>query len=145
MRKVTAISEKEPYAVEILTEKHQWDADEPQEVGGGDQGPSPYELLLSAVAACTAITARMYAQRKGWPLRSIRVDLEHSKIRAEDCADCQTKKGPVSVISIRVFLAGDLDDEQRRRIFEIAGKCPVKRTLEGEIKVRSELLEQDLA
>jgi putative redox protein len=144
MRKVTAISEKEPYAVEIMTEKHHWEADEPRDLGGDDQGPSPYELLLSGVGACAAITARMYAQRKGWPLDSIRVELEHSKIRAEDCADCKTKKGPVSMISIRISVTGDLDDRQRRRIFEIAGKCPVKRTLEGEIKISSELLEEEL-
>jgi len=143
LKRVTAISDKEPYVVRISTGKHQWNADEPLDLGGRDEGPSAYELLLSGVGACTAITARMYAQRKGWPLKSIRVQLEHSRVRAEECPDCSTEKGFVSVITIQISLEGDLDSAQRERIFQIAGKCPVKRTLEGETKVASELLQVD--
>ena len=143
MRKVTAVSDKKSYVVEIDTDKHQWIADEPPNLGGTDAGPAPYELLLSGVAACTAITSRMYAERKGWPLESIRVEVEYSRVRAEECADCETEKGFVSQIGIQISLEGALDNTQRQRIFEIAGKCPVKRTLEGEVRVMSKLLEGD--
>lgn len=142
MEKVAVVSERDPYVVEIRTSKHHWVADEPSDHGGSDEGPTPYELLLSAVGACTAITARMYAQRKGWPLESIRVELEHSRVRAEDCTDCQTERGYVSQIALQVSVEGNLDSFQQQRIFEIAGKCPVKRTLEGEIRIRSELLDK---
>ena len=140
MRKVTAVSGKRPYVVEISSGKHQWNADEPPDLGGEDAGPSPYELLLGAVGACMMITSRMYAERKGWPLKSISVELDFSRVKAEECEDCESEKGLVSQIGIQMSLQGDLDEAQKRRIFEIAGKCPVKRTLEGEVKIRSELL-----
>jgi putative redox protein len=142
MEKVAVVSERSPYVVEVSASKHKWFVDEPPDRGGEDKGPTPYELLLGAVGACTAITARMYAQRKGWSLRSIKVELEHTRVRAEDCPDCETAKGYVSQVGLQVSVEGDLDDFQRQRIFEIAGKCPVKRTLEGEIRIRSELLDQ---
>jgi putative redox protein len=141
MRKVTAVSEEEPYTVQITTEKHKWKSDEPEDLGGGDQGPSPYELFLSGVGACNAITARMYAQRKGWPLSSIKVELGLSKMRSKDRPSKTTQKGAVSHITIRIFLEGDLSSEQRQRIFQIAGRCPVKRTLEGEVTITSELID----
>jgi putative redox protein len=139
MRRVTAITEKKPYVVEISTEEHRWTADEPPSKGGEDVGPSPFELLLSAVGACMMITARMYAERKSWPLDSMKADLEYSRIRAEDCDDCGSKTGFISQITIRMSLQGNLDESQRQRIFEIAGRCPVKRSLEGEVKIRSQL------
>lgn len=141
MRKVTAVSDKQSYVVRISTDTHQWSADEPPSLGGSDAGPSPHELLLSGLGACTVITSRMYAERKGWPLEAIKVELEYTRVRAEDCSDCETEQGFVAQIGIQISVEGDLDDTQRRRIFEIAGKCPVKRTLEGEVKVRSELVE----
>jgi len=143
MRKVTAISEKEPYVVEVSTGKHQWNVDEPPDLGGQDAGPSPYELLLGSVGACMLITARMYAARKSWPIQSMRVELDFSRVRAEECEDCESQKGLISQIGIRMSLEGDLDEAQKQRVFEIAGKCPVKRTLEGEVKIRSELLGGD--
>jgi len=143
MRKVTAISEKEPYVVEVSNGKHQWNVDEPPDLGGQDAGPSPYELLLGSVGACMLITARMYAARKSWPIQSMRVELDFSRVRAEECEDCESQKGLISQIGIRMSLEGDLDEAQKQRVFEIAGKCPVKRTLEGEVKIRSELLGGD--
>jgi putative redox protein len=137
---VRAVSRKEPYLVELSTDEHNWVADEPEENGGGCTGPKPFELLLSAVGACMAITARMYAKRKNWPLDSIGVELDHSRLRAEDCDGCQTEQGFVSLIEIRLKIEGDLDHSQRERIAEIAGRCPVKRSLEGEVKIRSELI-----
>ena len=85
------------------------------------------------------MTLRMYADRKRWPLAGVRVVLDHAKIHARDCADCETKDGKIDRVERRIRLAGDLDEEQRARLLEIADKCPVHRTLEGEIDIRSRL------
>jgi putative redox protein len=127
------------YAQEIVAGKHVLRADEPAEFGGTDTGPSPYGLLLAALGSCTSMTLRMVADRKQWPLAGVRVALDHSKIHAKDCADCETKEGRIDRIDRRIRLEGDLDEEQRARLLEIADKCPVHRTLEGEIEIRSAL------
>jgi putative redox protein len=128
------------YSMEISVGPNRFLADEPTELGGNDLGPRPHELLLAALGACTAMTVRMYADRKGIALRHIGVHLEHRKIRAADCADCVTKDGEVEEITRRITLDGDLDDATRQRLLDIANKCPVHRTLTGEIKIRSELV-----
>ncbi|UCF36697.1 MAG: OsmC family protein [Acidobacteriota bacterium] len=140
MRKVTVESTPSPYTLKISTDAHQWSGDEPADLGGADKGPSPYELLLSSVGACTAITVQMYARRKEWPLESISVELDHRKMKAEECPDCTSTAGFVSEISLKISLKGDLSEEQRERILSIAEKCPVKKTLEGEIKFRPTLV-----
>jgi putative redox protein len=127
------------YAQEIVAAKHVLRADEPAEYGGTDTGPSPYGLLLAALGSCTSMTLRMYADRKEWPLAGVRVALDHAKIHARDCADCETKEGRIDRIERRIRLEGDLDAEQRARLLEIADKCPVHRTLEGKIEIRSTL------
>jgi putative redox protein len=128
------------YAVEISVGPNTLLADEPEAVGGNDLGPRPHELMLAALGACTSITVRMYADRKGWPLKQIRVHLSHHKLKAADCTDCATKTGEVEEIFREITFEGDLDDAQRQRLMEIADKCPVHRTLTGEIKIRSKLL-----
>src|SRR5262252_626004 len=114
-------------------------ADEPVEADGNDRGPNPYELLLMALGACTAMTIRLYVERKKWPLTRIAVRLRHERIYARDCADCETKEGMLDEIERVIEIEGPLDAEQKRRILEIADKCPVHRTLTSEIKIRSRL------
>ncbi len=126
------------FAQEIAAGPHALRADEPVEYGGDDSGPGPYDLLLAALGACTSMTVRMYAERKGWPLERVSVTLSHDKIHAEDCAECETREGRVDRIVRRLALAGDLDGAQRARLFEIADKCPVHRTLASEVSIVTE-------
>jgi len=127
------------FANYVVAGGHRMLADEPESVGGADTGPSPYDYLLSGLGACTAMTLRMYADRKGLPLDRVTVELRHDKIHAEDCADCETREGKVDVIRRRLRIEGELDDSQRQRLLEIADKCPVHRTLTREVRVRTEL------
>lgn len=114
-------------------------ADEPASVGGEDAGPSPYDLLLSGLGACTAMTLRMYAKHKDWPLLGARVRLRHGKVHARDCDEVESSTGRIDVIDRELELIGPLDEEQRTRLMEIADKCPVHRTLHAEVLVRSAL------
>lgn len=120
---------------EATSREHSIVIDEPREVGGDDAGMSPYEVLLSALGSCVAITVRLYARRKGWPLDDIRVTLSHDKVHATDCERCETEEGMLDVIRKRVELKGDLTADQVARLKEIAGRCPVHRTLTGTIEV----------
>lgn len=122
---------------EILVGAHRLLADEPRDAGGNDTGPSPYEYLLAALGACTAMTLRLYAERKKIPLKRTLVRLSIDKIHAEDCRDCESREGKVDEIQREITLEGDLDIATRRRLMEIADKCPVHRTLTSEIKVRT--------
>jgi putative redox protein len=122
---------------EIRIRAHRLIADEPVEVGGLDSGPGPYDLLLAALGACTAMTLRLYAERKALALERVTVRLSHSKIHAADCANCETKEGMLDRIDRAITLSGDLDDSQRARLMEIADKCPVHRTLTSEIEIRT--------
>ena len=124
----------------IFTAHHHISSDEPTSVGGADLGMNPYELLLGALGACTSMTIRMVAERKGWPLRSVAVTLKHARIHSKDCNDCESSDGQVSIIERTVKLEGDLDEAQRAKLAEIADKCPVHRTLTNEIKVRTTVL-----
>jgi len=122
---------------EVTVGTHRFLADEPLEVGGLDSGPGPYDLLLAGLGACTAMTLRLYAERKALPLERVTVRLNHSRIHASDCADCETKEGMLDRIDRAITLRGALDAEQRRRLLEIADKCPVHRTLTSEIDIRT--------
>ena len=121
--------------------KHHLKADEPEDYGGSDLGPSPYQLVSAGLGACTAMTIRMYARRKEWPLEHVSVDVSHDKVHAEDCEGCEDKGAKIDVFHRLLRLRGDLDDDQRAKLVEIAGKCPVHRTLEGKIRVETELAE----
>ncbi len=126
------------YTQEITAGHHRLVADEPRPVGD-DAGPTPYDLLLAALGACTSMTVRMYADRKGWPLEKVRVTLRHSRIHAKDCADCETTKGFVDQIDRDIEFTGDLDDTQRQRLLDIAERCPVHQTLTSEVHVTTSL------
>ena len=127
------------FAVELRSASHQWDADEPRELGGGDSGPNPYELLLSSVAACTCITLSMYCQRKRWKLHSISARFEHDRVHARDCDDCEADaSGYVDRVRSQIFIEGDFDSDQRARLEDIAKRCPVRRTLEGGMSFTTE-------
>jgi len=136
---VVAETEPAPFAQAIEVMGHSLRADEPQDVGGHDSGPSPYDLLLVALGACTSMTLRMYARHKNWPVDHIAVRLSHDKIHAADCAECETKTGKVDLIRREIMLAGALSAEQRQRLHEIADKCPVHRTLTGEVRIETTL------
>jgi uncharacterized OsmC-like protein len=127
------------YRSSIRMGQHELVADEPKEMGGGDEGPGPYDLLLASLGACKAITLRMYADRKGWFLGGVNVTLAHDRIHAKDCEDCESGSGKVDEITVELELLGDLTDEQRERLLEIADKCPVHRTLTSETKIRTAL------
>ncbi len=122
---------------EVIVGAHRLLADEPVAVGGMDSGPGPYDLLLAGLGACTSMTLRLYAERKQLPLKQTTVRLHHNKVHATDCAECETKEGMIDRIDIAITLDGDLDAEERARLMEIADKCPVHRTLESEIDIRT--------
>ena len=130
------VSSENGLAQEIVSRNHRWRGDEPAPAGT-DTGPSPYELLLGSLGACTSMTLRLYAERKGIDLRSITVRLQHYRIHAEDCRDCETTSGFLDRIDREIELTGNLDEAQRRRLLEIAERCPVHRTLKSEINIRT--------
>ena len=115
--------------------RHVLSADEPFAAGGTDTGPSPYEYLLGALGACTAMTLRLYLKRRGWPVGRISVWLSHERVHAEDCAECEEKDAKLDRIQRVIRFEGDLDEEQRQKLLDIANKCPVHRTLTSQIRV----------
>src|SRR4051794_21366309 len=124
---------------EIDAGAHTFFADEPAHDGGDDAGPTPYDLLLGALGACTSMTLRMYADRKAIPLEGVRVRLRYDKIHAVDCAVCETKVGKIDHIERDIEVIGTLTEEQRTRLLEIAGRRLVPRTLQPEIHIVSRL------
>ena len=121
----------------ISTGRHGLQADEPLSAGGQDAAPTPYELLLAALGACKVITVRMYAKRKGWPLLGVQLSLSHRKVHAEDCANCNSAGSLIDQIDVDIKLQGELSAEQRRALLTIAEKCPVHRTLNSQVQIRT--------
>ena len=119
----------------VTTGPHQMLADEPVTAGGEDTGPGPYDFVLAGLGACTSMTMRMYADRKSLPLDRVTVTLKHSKIYAKDCEECETREGMLDQIDRVIAIDGNLDAEQRKKLMEIADKCPVHRTLTSEIRI----------
>ena len=127
------------YANEIRLGQHTLLADEPEKYGGTNTGLAPYDFLMAGLGSCTAMTIRMYADRKQWPLERVTVQLHHEKIHAEDCAECETKAGKIDRIERVITVTGKLDETQRQSLLAIADKCPVHRTLHSELNIRTRL------
>jgi putative redox protein len=125
------------FTQQILAGGHRLSADEPPAVGGDNRGPTPYGLLLAGLGACTSMTLRLYADRKGWPLERVTVRLKHDKIHAQDCESCETTEGRIDHIARELTMEGPLDADQRRRLLEIADKCPVHKTLHSEVVIET--------
>lgn len=140
LREAVVHGKADGFTQEVTVAGHRFVVDEPRALGGNDTGPSPYDLLISALGACTSMTVSLYARRKQWPLEAVTVRLRHSKIHAADCADCDTKGGKLDGIERDIELHGDLTAEQRAQLLEIANKCPVHKTLTSEINIRTLLV-----
>lgn len=125
------------FKLDIHSDDHHWLADEPSNVGGSNQGPDPYELLLASVGACTAMTVRMYADRKQWPLDDVSIVLRHRRDHISDCENCESGPRQIDTIDREISFAGKLSDQQRSRLLEIADKCPVHRTLTGHLQIET--------
>lgn len=132
---------KTGFRTEINANGHSLVADEPISVGGANSGPTPYDLLVSALGACTGMTLRMYADHKKIPVDGITVRLKHQKIHAEDCEDCEDPGSKIDFIEREIELEGDLEEPVRRRMIEIANRCPVHRTLESKSRIATKLKE----
>ncbi len=132
---------EEGFTTEIMVRQHGLVADEPESIGGNDFGPSPYELVAAGLGACTAMTVQMYARRKKWPVQEVIVNLEHYKDYAEDMRQVEAPGSKIDYFERIVEFVGDLTDKQRQRLLEIANKCPVHRTLHGDIEVKTSLKE----
>ena len=125
---VIATIGKEGYKTDLTVASHLIVADEPEELGGTNLGPAPGEFLMASLAACTAITLRMYANRKGWPVESIRVEIDFEKI------DNKT------IFKREISFVGDLTEDQRARLLQIANACPVHKTLTNPIEIQTNLV-----
>ena len=125
------------FAQEIQIGSHEVFADEPVSYGGTDAGASPYDLILAALGACTSMTIGFYARKRSWPVDKITVSLWHSKIHAKDCDDCETKEGRIDRIEMEIHLDGQLSADQRAKLMEVAGRCPVHQTLTHEINIQT--------
>ncbi len=134
------LPQDEEFTTTLTAGTHELLSDEPTSVDGGkDQGPDPYDYLLMSLGSCTLMTIKMYANRKGWELDDIYMELRHNKRHDEDCQDCENPQSKIDVIEKEVILEGDLSDEQLDKILDISKKCPVHRTLIGDIKIESEI------
>ncbi len=136
---VQVTSAQPGFVVNIAAGPHRWRADEPLTFGGTNTGPSPYDLLLGALGACTAMTMRMVATRENIPVETITVSLDHERDHARDCDHCDKSDARIEAISRRLDITGDISDAQRQRLINVAGKCPVHRTLTGVVHIHDVL------
>ncbi len=134
------LPKNEAFKTTLTAGKHELIADEPEHVEGGkDQGPDPYDYLLMGLGSCTLMTVKMYAKRKGWEVDDLYLELRHDKRHDEDCANCDNPESKIDVIEKELIIKGSLSEEQLDKLLDISKKCPVHRTLEGDIKIKSSL------
>ena len=131
------LNSDDTYSTYMSVNNHNLIADEPESAGGNNLGPDPYDYLLASLGSCTAMTVRMYARRKKWQLEEVSIKLNHKKIHAKDCEDCESNEGKIDYIEEEIEFKGDLSDEQRKRLEEISKKCPVHKTLKSEVIIKS--------
>jgi len=136
---VTTGKPEDIFQVAINADGYALRGDEPEAYGGTDLGPSPYDLLSAALGSCTVMTLNMYARHKKLNLDSVRVDVEHGKVHARDCEECESGSSKIDRLERSIYLKGDLSDEQRERMLQIADRCPVHKTLHSEVIIQSEL------
>lgn len=139
---VVSASTEDGFLGRIRTGRHALLADEPRQAGGSDQGPDPYALLAASLGACTVMTLNMYARHKKLPVERVSCRVQHSKVHASDCENCDSRQGRVDVLERRIAIEGDLDEAQRQRMLEIADRCPVHRTLASGVRVQSRLVSE---
>lgn len=130
------------YRTVLTAGNHELTADEPERAGGKELGPDPYDYLLMSLGSCTVITLRMYADRKGWPVEEIYMELRHFRDHAKDCEDCDDPSLKIDKIEKELVVKGDLDQDQVDRLLEISNKCPVYRTLTGELEISSSIVKR---
>jgi putative redox protein len=123
------------FRTEVEAGPYRWVLDEPAEVGGTGEGPTPYDMLASALGGCTAMTLQYYAKRENIPLEGVDVTITHDRQHAKDCADCTTQQGYIHRFHVEIALQGNLTEEQRQKLLTIAHRCPVAKTLQSEIKI----------
>ncbi|MDX1562659.1 MAG: OsmC family protein, partial [Gammaproteobacteria bacterium] len=138
---VRVTEENQRFLRRVATDDHNWLSDEPTKVGGDNLGPDPYEQLLAALGTCTSMTLRMYAHRKKWQIDDIHIELEHLRDHGVDCERCDEPDQVIDVIQKTIRIDGDLDDTQRERLLEIADRCPVHKTLTGDLRIETKPLE----
>lgn len=138
---VVANLDDEGFTTQMRAGRHYFIADEPVKAGGKDFGPSPYDYLSAALAACTSMTIQMYVKRKKWPLKNVETHVNHHKSHAEDCDNCERNTSKIDIFEREIVLEGNLDEGQVQRVLEIADKCPVHRTLSNKVKITTKMKE----
>lgn len=138
---VASLDSGDGFSASMKVGNHYMMADEPEDFGGNDFGPSPYELVSAGLSACTAMTIQMYVKRKGWDLQNIEVHTSYSKSHAEDCQDCESPGTKIDTFHRELKLSGSINEKQTKRILEIADKCPVHKTLYSETQVITRLID----
>lgn len=139
---VASLDKNDDFTTEMALGSHRLQADEPEDFGGNNLGPNPYELLSGSLAACTAMTVQMYAKRKKWIVENVEVHINYKKDHCDDCEHVEDKNAKIDIFERDLIIKGNLDDKQRQRLLEIANKCPVHKTLHNEVKVRTKLLDE---
>lgn len=129
----------EGFTTQMKAGKHYFLADEPESFGGNAFGPTPYDFLSGALAACTSMTIQMYARRKKWPLKNVETHVNHQKSHLRDCENCETSSAKIDLFEREIVLEGELDASQKQKLFEIANKCPVHKTLQNELEIKTSL------